>query len=159
MIVIRRLVEKDRPALRQFWSLHWGADYMVVRGERVSLDQLDGFIAADLENWLGLITFSIKGSSCEIFSLDSLMENQGIGSGLLKVVEQEARLAGCQTLTLITTNDNTHALRFYQKRGFVLTNLYPGAVNTSRRLKPSIPLTGFDGIPIRDEIELQYALV
>ena len=59
---------------------------------------------------------------------------------------------------LITTNDNTHALRFYQKLGFELTALYCHAVDLSRKLKPSIPETGQDGIPIRDEIELQLRL-
>jgi hypothetical protein len=32
------------------------------------------------------------------------------------------------------------------------------AVEESRRLKPSIPLTGAYGIPIRDEIELEFPL-
>jgi hypothetical protein len=38
---------------------------------------------------------------------------------------------------LATTNDNLEALRFYQRRGFVLSALRPGAVDDSRRrLKP-----------------------
>jgi hypothetical protein len=32
-------------------------------------------------------------------------------------------------------------------------------VASSRLLKPSIPLTGFQGIPIRDEIELEMSLI
>jgi ribosomal protein S18 acetylase RimI-like enzyme len=59
---------------------------------------------------------------------------------------------------LITTNDNTHALRFYQRRGFVLSALHRGAIRRSRQLKPEIPLAGFGGIPIRDELELQMSL-
>lgn len=59
---------------------------------------------------------------------------------------------------LITTNDNTVALRFYQKRGFVLAAIHRNALEESRRLKPSIPLVGIDGIPIRDETELEKFL-
>jgi hypothetical protein len=59
---------------------------------------------------------------------------------------------------LITTNDNTAALRFWQKRGFKLLRVHRNAVEKSRKLKPEIPLTGNDGIPIRDEIELEMML-
>ncbi|MGW8250920.1 MAG: GNAT family N-acetyltransferase, partial [Anaerolineales bacterium] len=59
---------------------------------------------------------------------------------------------------LITTNDNLPALRFYQKRGFHLVALYPNALAESRRLKPEIPFKGLDGIPLRDEIELEMLI-
>ena len=61
---------------------------------------------------------------------------------------------GCRVLRLTSTNDNLPALKFYQKRGFVLHRLLPGAVERSREIKPEIPLLGVDGIPIREEIEL-----
>ena len=59
---------------------------------------------------------------------------------------------------MITTNDNLNALRFYQKRGFVLAALYPNALVQSRKLKPEIPETGIGGLPLRDEIELEMKL-
>lgn len=61
-------------------------------------------------------------------------------------------------LWLITTNDNMEALRFYQKRGFILSALYPNALEESRKLKPEIPEVGLEGIPLRDEIELEFKL-
>jgi hypothetical protein len=49
-------------------------------------------------------------------------------------------------------------LRFYQRRGFRLRALRPGAVDEARRtLKPAIPPTGDHGIPLRDEIELLWS--
>ena len=57
---------------------------------------------------------------------------------------------------LVATNDNRSALRFYQRRGLAITQVRPGAVGAARRtLKPSIPLAGEHGIPIRDEILLE----
>jgi hypothetical protein len=56
---------------------------------------------------------------------------------------------------LVTTNDNLNALRFYQKRGFVLVAVHRNALEVSRKLKPEIPLVGMDSIPLRDEIELE----
>ena len=61
-------------------------------------------------------------------------------------------------LELVTTNDNTSALRFYQRRGWVLAAVHVGGIEASRRIKPSIPARGNDGIPIRDELELECAL-
>ena len=87
-----------------------------------------------------------------------MVEGIGVGSALVSTLEDAARAAGCRRLWLITTNDNLEALRFYQRRGFVLAALHPGAIEASRRLKPVIPLVGHDGIPIRDELELERLL-
>jgi ribosomal protein S18 acetylase RimI-like enzyme len=87
--------------------------------------------------------------------MNSLVEKKGIGSALVEAVKEKAKAAGCERLWLITTNDNAAALRFWQKRGFRLSAIYPNAVEELRRLKPEIPLTGNDGIPIRDEMELE----
>ena len=70
-----------------------------------------------------------------------------------------ARAAGCGRLWLVTTNDNVRALGFYQRRGFRLVALRPGAVVISRALKPEIPFVASNGIPIRDELELELGLL
>jgi ribosomal protein S18 acetylase RimI-like enzyme len=152
---LRRLTSHDLPRLRQFWTEHWGGNEMVVHGEIFRLDQLDGFVTDD---WQGVVTFYVRDGECEIISLNSLREGRGIGSQMIHAVLEEARKQNCKRLFLITTNDNTHALHFYQKRGFELAALHRGAVNESRKIKPSIPLTGLDGIPLRDEIELEMRL-
>jgi hypothetical protein len=54
----------------------------------------------------------------------------------------------------MTTNENLPALRLYQRTGFRLVELRPGAVDQARSRKPSIPKTGHEGIPIRDELDL-----
>src|ERR1051325_10066582 len=158
MSTLRRLTRNDLPHLRQFWIEHWGGEEMIAHGNIHRPEQLDGFIVEDGEEWIGLITFVIKGKECEVTSLDSLREGQGIGSLLIEKAVEEAHLNNCERLFLITTNDNLHALGFYQKRGFALVAVYRGAVNQSRKIKPSIPLVGNDGIPLRDEIELEMKL-
>jgi ribosomal protein S18 acetylase RimI-like enzyme len=69
------------------------------------------------------------------------------------------RAHGRRRLVVVTTNDNLHALRFYQKRGFVLAELRTNALAAARQIKPEIPLFGNDNIPLRDEIELALNLV
>ncbi len=106
---------------------------------------------------MGLITYCLEDKNCEIVSLNSLKPSVGIGTALVEAVKDVAGKSGCKRVWLITTNDNLNALRFYQKRGFSLATIHRNAVEKSRKLKP-IPLTGFDGIPIRDEIELELII-
>ena len=155
MSILRRLTQDDLPRLRQFWIDHWGGEEMITRGNVYRPEQLDGFVLEEKNEWIGLITFFIKDDECEVTSLDSLREGQGIGTKLIDKAMEEAHTQNCKRLFLITTNDNLHALGFYQKRGFEIVTVYRGAINESRKRKPSIPLVGMNGIPLRDEIELE----
>jgi ribosomal protein S18 acetylase RimI-like enzyme len=155
---IRPLNQADRAWVTRFLEGHWGSASIVSRGRLHQADRLPGFVAVRDGEMVGLVTYQIQSSECEIVSLDSLVEGVGIGSALIEAVEEVAIAADCKRLWLVTTNDNTHALRFYQRRGFVLAALHRNALEESRRLKPEIPLVGLDGIPLRDEIELEVIL-
>jgi ribosomal protein S18 acetylase RimI-like enzyme len=155
---IRPLAGSDREWVRLFSIEHWGDETVVAHGQVIRPHELPGFAAFDGEQCIGLLTYWIDGQSCEIVTINSLRASLGIGSALIAEVTATARAAGCRRLYLITTNDNLNALRFYQKRGFVLVAMHRNALDHSRALKPSIPLIGFDGIPLRDEIELEMLL-
>jgi RimJ/RimL family protein N-acetyltransferase len=90
--------------------------------------------------------------------LDATVRGRGIGTLLLAALARLLRAQGVTILRLTTTNDNLTALRFYQRRGFRIVAIYPGAVVAARRLKPTIPALGEHGIAIRDEIELELVL-
>lgn len=155
---IRKLTPEDAPWVQAFWIEHWGSDLMVVHGQTYASAGLPGFVVEEDGQVLGLATYRVENDECELMSLDSLIEGQGIGSQLLEAVLETAQQAGLRRMYLSTTNDNMNALRFYQKRGFRFCALRPGAVMESRKLKPAIPLIGFEGIPIRDELELEKDL-
>jgi ribosomal protein S18 acetylase RimI-like enzyme len=155
---IEPLSEGDRGWVRSLLREHWGDARVVSRGRVHQADQLPGFVATQENQPVGLVTYRVEGDACEIVSLDSLVEGSGIGSALIEAVKEAASAAGCRRLWLITTNDNAHALRFYQRRGFVLAALHRNALERSRELKPEIPLIGMDGIPLWDEIELEMIL-
>lgn len=155
---VRPLNEKDREWVSRLLEEHWGSAKIVTRGRIHHADTLPGFVATKEDKPVGLVTCRIEGDECEMISLNSLIEGIGIGSALISAVKNIAISAGCKRLWLITTNDNLPALHFYQKRGFFFKTLYPNALKLSRRLKPEIPLAGIDGIPLRDEIELEMLL-
>ncbi|MFJ5565168.1 GNAT family N-acetyltransferase [Lysinibacillus xylanilyticus] len=152
VISIQQLPQDD---VLQFFKEHWGTTEMVISSGIYDCSKLDGFAYVDDQNSiLGLITYIIRAEECEMISLDSIVEGKGIGSLLVQAVEQHAFEQGCTIITLITTNDNLHALKFYQKRGYLLVEIIQNAVEQARAYKPEIPLIGNDGIPIRDEIRL-----
>lgn len=155
---IRPLSADDRAWVEPFIESRWGAPTVVGHGAVYTPADLPGFAALEDGDPVGLLTYSVDGDACEIVTVDSLGEGRGVGSALVDAVAETARAAGCRRLWLVTTNDNLPALRFYQKRGFVLVRLHRDAVATSRRLKPEIPLTGSEGIPIHDELELELEL-
>ncbi|OOM80543.1 GNAT family N-acetyltransferase [Clostridium sp. BL-8] len=155
---IKIISSENRNQINEFIMSHWFSTDMVVRGEIVDMRLIDGFVMYDNEEIIGLVTYRVKASECEIMSLDSLMERQGIGTVLLNKVIEVARGENCSKVKIITTNDNINALGFYQQRGFDMVNLYHNALNDSRKLKPSIPLVGDFGIPLMHEIEFEMNL-
>lgn len=107
----------------------------------------------------GYACYEVGDDDAELAVLDAgEATGVGVGTALVEAVVGAARAAGARSLWVVTTNDNLRALRFYQRRGFELRELRPGAVDEARRSKPSIALVGDDGIPIRDELELRRPL-
>ncbi|MPM35604.1 hypothetical protein SDC9_82197 [bioreactor metagenome] len=155
---IKAISSENRRQIDDFISSHWFSTDMVVKGELVDMTVLDGFAVYDNEAVIGLVTYRIRSNECEIMSLDSLRGKQGIGTALVNKVIEIAREKKCTKIKLVTTNDSINAIRFYQKRGFDMTNLYRNALNVSRELKPSIPLLGDFDIPIKHEIEFEMDL-
>ena len=148
----------NRQQINEFIKSQWFSTDMVIKGEVVDLTTVDGFAVFEKEELIGLITYRIMEDECEITSFDSLRENQGIGTSLLNKVKEEAVRKNCKKVKLITTNDNINAIRYYQKRGLDMVHLYPNALDISRQLKPTIPMTGDFGIPLKHEIEFEITL-
>jgi len=159
-IRIRPLTAEDEAWVSQYIDYRWGSKRMVAHGQLYVPHTLPGFVALrrESEEKVGLVTYHLDDDACEIVTLDSDLPGHGVGTALVRAVRQFARDEGCRRLWLVTTNDNLSALRFYQKRGFTLAALRPNAMERARELKPEIPLVGNDGIPLRDEIELEMNL-
>jgi GNAT superfamily N-acetyltransferase len=157
-VELRPLEDAERPWLESFLDEHWGGADMLMRGELHDLRGASAIVATQDGNRVGLLTYLVRGDSCEITSLDSLIGGQGVGTALLAEVGRIARMHRCRRLHVVTTNDNVDALRFYQKRGFVLSELRRDAITHGRRLKPTIAWLGAYGIPLRDELELERVL-
>ena len=148
----------NKEAARQLFINRWGSDFIVTKGQKHNFEDLDGFVAIDNDKIVGVLTFKKSNNEIEIISLDSFMENIGIGAALLNKIMDFAKHNYIKRLWLITTNDNLNALKFYQKRNWTITAIHYDAVVETRKIKPTIPMTGYYDIPLRHEIELEYEL-
>ena len=154
-----RISSSNRNLVNAFIKQHWYTTTMIIRGKEIDMTKVDGFYFRDGKTIIGLITYIVYNNTLEITSLDSLQENQGIGSELVETVIHEAKERNLQKIVLITTNDNINAIRFYQKRGFDMAHLFRNAMDISRKLKPEIPSIGDNSIPLRHEIEFELSII
>ncbi len=153
-ITIRPVDDADRPMLCWLVAELWGSEAVAVHGMVFQPAELAGFIAERSGRLTGLLTYHLADDVLEIVTLNAIERRAGIGTMLIEAAVGKARRCGGREIRLTTTNDNIDALRFYQRRGFRLAELRPGAVDRSRQQKPEIPTVGDYGIPLRDEIDL-----
>ena len=144
--------------VRKILLENWGSTLVVSRGKLWDAHKLNGFVVLVDSEVKGLLTYRIEGTDCEIVTIDSLLEGKGIGTALIEATKNHALELGCKRLWAITANDNTSALKFYQKRDFKIAAFHKGAIEKPRKLKAQIPEIGLNNIPIRDEIELEIIL-
>ena len=159
MFLIRPSEAGDYAAISSLVEETWHTTSIITRGKLYHIRRLEGFLAEDETGIIGVLLFRIAETECEIILLESMKENLGVGTGLIREVITHAKSKGCKRLWLITTNDNTSAMHFYQRRGFIFAAIHINAMQISRQMKPQILLTGIDGIPLRDEIEMEYPLI
>ena len=156
--VVREALPEDQPAVDAFLEVH-GTALVARLGELIDARLPPALVADDGSRIVGVLTWIAHEDSIEVLTLHVTEQWRGTGSELLDGACRLAISLGFRRIWLITTNDNTDALRFYQRRGFRLARLHRGAVDRSRAtLKPTIPEVAANGIPIRDELELELLL-
>lgn len=147
-ILVQGAAERDRAWISAEFTRHFGSHEIDSRDCEFDTSALPGFVAwrgGERVAALAHTPLSV-GTACEIIALASAVERIGAGSALLEACLAGARAAGCTRVFLTTSNDNTPALRFYQKRGWRMVRIHRDAITRARLRRPTIPLHGHDGI-------------
>jgi GNAT superfamily N-acetyltransferase len=159
---IREKEPRDEAWIDSVLNERWGANgtgIIVVHNEIFDARTLPALIAGERD---GLATYAMGTvndvPSAELITLDAFTPYQGVGTALIERLIAKIKDLRVNVLRVTTTNDNLDALRFYQRRGFRIVALRPGAVDEARTKKPTIPAIGEHGIPVRDEIELELRI-
>jgi ribosomal protein S18 acetylase RimI-like enzyme len=137
------------------------------RGKVVDvLEDGGGLLALDRAGAaVGIVTWfrtgSVAAGEAEVraVAIADAARGRGVGRALMDAAAAALRASGVGRAWLVTTNDNLAALALYQKAGWRLAAVRPGAIDEVRRtIKPSIPEIGQHGIPLRDELELELRI-
>lgn len=156
---VRELRFDERAWLRDVYSDRWGTTTVVSRGRLTEVADLPALVCERSGERIGLLTFLPRpGVDVECVTIDAFVRGAGVGAALTAGIRALGQRSQWRRLWLVTTNDNTAALRACQRAGWDLVTVHRDAAASSRRLKPSLPRMGLDGIPIRHELELELPL-
>ena len=109
---ILALTGKNRGEVDRYIRDEWGGPIMVTLGNLFDTGTLPGLVALEEEQVVGAILYRIEGDDCEMTVLYALRSHCGIGTALVDALLAIARIQGCRRVWLVTTNDNTPAIRF-----------------------------------------------
>ena len=149
------MVDDDRPWVAGVCRRHFGGENVVTRGRVHHPGRLPGLVAWEGARRAGALCLGVEPGGAEVVLLVGEPPGRGAGSALLAALDVLASERGWVRLWLVVTNDNTAALRFYQRRDWDLVALHARGAEWDRGRKPEMPERGVDGIPIRHLLELQ----
>lgn len=156
---VRPVTTADREWIAEIITSAFGSVQIVSHGEIIEdASLLDGFAVEHDGRPIGCALVNVVGRVAELVALVTTYRGAGAGSALLEAVVERAKSEGWSRLWLITSNDNTDAMRMYQRAGWDWVDFRRDAITRAREIKPEIPLTGNHGIPIRHEIEFEAPL-
>ncbi len=148
----------DRKQLEELLRLRWPDATLIICGEFIRPEEVEGLGYYAGDRLHGIATWRSSGRTMHIVAVNAFTEVRGVGLALVNAMIAHGREHGMALLRASISNDNIVAFRFYQKRGFRITAFHRGIIDAMRHIKPSIPATGLDGIPMRDEFELEFEL-
>ncbi len=153
-----RLEAADAAFIDEQWRRLWGLP-VVSLGRQYRPTDVDGLVYRDDGGApQGLVTWHVDGDRAEIVTVDAFEQGRHIGGRLLNSAEEELRRRGAERATIMTTNDNLRAIALYVRHGYRIVAVHLDAMERVRQLKPAVPETGRDGLPLRDVIELAKEL-
>jgi N-acetylglutamate synthase-like GNAT family acetyltransferase len=159
VVQLRRVTDDDRPWIAETIAGAFASPRVVSRGRVIEdASALDGYLVELDGRAIGCALWLEEDGDAELVAIVTTYRGVGAGVALLDAVVAHARESGWRRLWLITTNDNTDAMRIYQRAGWNWIAWHRDAVAHSRELKPELPDVGSHDIPIRHEIEFEYPL-
>lgn len=153
---VRAAQPDDYPDIKDIAMMYWGETEVECFDHSYDVLELPALLVYNSEQIAGVLSYALEEDRLNIVMLNVLPEFQGrrTARSLLAMAEEEARARGLSRLVVATSNDDLPALYVYQRWGFVLTGVKPGAILAHHGHEEF----GFACIPVRDEIRLEKRL-
>jgi GNAT superfamily N-acetyltransferase len=158
---LRRADEGDGAALQALCMRFFHHTDLIAWGQKYEIAECENLVAERNGRLVGLLSYVYQDDCCLVvaFAVGGGEQGRGVGAKLQGLLEGECRGRKIWKMVLSTTNDNLPALYFYQRHGFRISEVLPGAVaDTLRELLGGEVPEGFGGIPVTDEIRLKKEL-
>ena len=152
-MTVRPLTDAHRDWARALITDTWGLPVVSPGGVYDDPAAMDGFVAEQNGRPVGLVLHRVHEGRCEVVALVVEEQGKGHGRALMEAVRDEARTAGCERVWLITTDDNSAALAFYESLGMTETRRHLDFVDTVRQSKPHAASN------YRDAVELEWPCI
>lgn len=156
-VLVREAADDDRRAVLDLFHRDFGRTQIVAFGDMMRLDDAPALVAEMQGELAGALAYRLRGDALQIAALatDPAWQRSGVGGYLVAEAELLARRLSLRKMVFSTTNDNLPSLYFYQRRGYVISDVVVGAL---AGLNPPPHNKGFGGIAVRDEIRLEKRL-
>lgn len=156
-VLVRQAEPEDREPMLALFRRDFGRDAIIAFGALMPLQDHPAMVAEMKGEMAGALAYRLLPDAVHIVALatDPMWQRSGVASHLVAEVEVLARRHGVRKLLFATSNDNLPALYFYQRRGWVITEMVPGALVPHRTTRGGV---GFAGIAVRDEVRLAKTL-
>ncbi len=156
-VFVREAGPADAQATLELFERDFRRTTVLAFGEMMKLAELLAIVAEMTHDVAGALAYRLLPDAFQIVALatDPMWQRSGVGGYLVAEAELMARQQALPRVIFCATNDNLPALYFYQRRGYRITEVIPGAALP--HIKPGFAC-GFAGIPVRDEIRLEKTL-
>ncbi len=156
-VFVREATDADAAATLELFERDFRRTTVLAFGELMALSELPSIVAEMKDDVAGALAYRLLPDALQIVALatDPLWQRSGVGGYLVAEAELIARRLRLPRVIFCASNDNLPALYFYQRRGYRITEVLPGAMLP--HVKPAFAC-GFAGIPVRDEIRLEKLL-
>nr|MBC7245110.1 GNAT family N-acetyltransferase [Chloroflexota bacterium] len=150
---VRAAQPEDCATIKEMALMYWGETEVACFDRTYDILTLPALLACDDGKVAGMLSYALEEDRLVIVMLNVHPEYQGkrTARSLLAVAEREARARGLSRLVVATSNDDLPALYLYQRWGFVISEVKPGAILAHHGREER----GFANIPVRDEIRLE----
>lgn len=153
---VRRATDEDRGDIETICDRALGETIVDVFDQTFDILTSINLIAEADGQMSGLLSLVVLEGEATVIFLSVYPEYQGtgVGSALLRAVDDFAAERGLAFVRVATTNDDIPLLYFYQRHGFNICDVRVGGV--ADRFGSATP--GFSSIPVRDELRLRRAV-
>ena len=110
---LRPIRPADKPVVERLLIESWGAARVDALALNTMIDAsvLPGWLAEADGRVVGLLTYTANDDLLDVITINTYRNGLGIGAALLAKLD-------APRIRVVTTEDNTHALNFYQRNGF-----------------------------------------